>query len=210
MLELTRIGEMSTTTTEQKWLEQALTEVLNDLYGAALRLSKNTADAEDLVGDTVAKAIKCIDSLLDRSSFRPWIFRILTNTFFTECRRRNTRAETPLEVCDDDGQEGEFWLFDKLHQPFLLWWGNPEQEFLNSLLRDDLVRAVDRLPEQYRMVVVLSELEGFSYQEVAEMLDIPVGTVRSRLSRARSSLQQELWHHVQDREPGKLLDTRSE
>jgi len=196
VLEFTRISDMEKSVTQRQWLDAAFEEVLSDLYGAALRLAKNSTDAEDLVGETVAKALKAIDALQDRQSFRPWIFRILTNTFYSECRRRTTRSETPLESVDDEGQEGDFWLFDKLHQPFLLWWGNPEQEFLNGLLRDDLVRAVDNLPEQYRVVVVLSELEGFSYQEIAQILDIPVGTVRSRLSRARSQLQQELWHHV--------------
>ncbi len=190
---------MSTDSDRKKWFEGAISEVLDDLYGAALRLSKNAADAEDLVGETVAKAFGCLDSLKDLQSFRGWIFRILSNCFISECRKRKTRAETPLDGGIEDADEAEFWLFDRLHQPFLLWWGNPEQQFLDNMLRSDLVKAVDELPETFRIVLVLAELEGFDYQTIADMLEVPVGTVRSRLSRARSMLQKSLWQHASDR-----------
>lgn len=181
------------------WFEEAVTEVLDDLYGSALRLAKNTADAEDLVGEAVAKAFNSLHTLKDRAAFKGWIFRILSNCFISECRKRKTRSEMSLSSAEEEDEEGEFWLFDKLHQPFLLWWGNPEQEFLNGLLREDLIRAIDELPENFRIVLVLSEMEGFNYQDIADMLEIPVGTVRSRLSRARSLLQKELWEHANDK-----------
>lgn len=194
-------GELHAVTVQQTkdWFEQAVSEVLDDLYGAALRLAKNAADAEDLVGETVVKAFNSLDNLQQREAFRGWIFRILSNCFISECRKRKTRSETSLSAIEDDEEEGDFWLFNKLHQPFLLWWGNPEQEFLNGLLREDLTRAIDELPENFRVVLVLSELEGFNYQEIADMLDMPIGTVRSRLSRARSQLQKQLWEHAQDK-----------
>jgi RNA polymerase sigma-70 factor (ECF subfamily) len=88
-------------------------------------------------------------------------------------------------------------LFEQLHQPFLLWWSDPEREFLNKLLREDLVRALDAMPEAYRIVVILSDLEECTYQEIAQTLGVPVGTVRSRLSRGRSLLQKALWQHAQ-------------
>ena len=84
--------------------------------------------------------------------------------------------------------------FQRLHQPFLLWFANPEQEFLDKLLREDLERALAALPEHYRVVVVLADVEGLKYGEIAEALDVPVGTVRSRLARARSALQRTLWN----------------
>jgi RNA polymerase sigma factor (sigma-70 family) len=84
-----------------------------------------------------------------------------------------------------DQAEPEFSLFERLHQPFLLWWSNPEREFVNKLLREDLERAIDGLPEVFRVVVVLSDVEGLSYQDIARSLRIPVGTVRARLSRGR-------------------------
>jgi RNA polymerase sigma-70 factor (ECF subfamily) len=193
----------------KQWFEREVTGMLDDLYGAALRLAKNPADAEDLVGEAVAKAFGNLHTLNDRQAFRGWIFRILSNCFISECRKRKTRSEIPINAAAD-GDEEEFWLFDKLHQPFLLWWGNPEQEFLNNLLRDDLIKAVDELPENFRIVLVLAELEGFNYQDIADMLEVPVGTVRSRLSRARSLLQKALWQHANDRginaEPTKDLN----
>jgi RNA polymerase sigma-70 factor (ECF subfamily) len=84
-----------------------------------------------------------------------------------------------------------------MHQPFLLWFSDPEQQFLDKLLREDLERALGRLPEHHRIVVVLADLEEFNYAEIAETLGVPVGTVRSRLARARSALQKRLWHQAQ-------------
>ena len=92
----------------------------------------------------------------------------------------------------------EFSLFEHLHQPILLWWGNPEQDFLNGLLRDDLVRAIDGLPDPYRTVVVLVDVREMPYREVAIALDVPIGTVRSRLARGRSMLQKALWENARE------------
>jgi RNA polymerase sigma-70 factor (ECF subfamily) len=178
--------------------EQQLTDVLDRLYAAALRLTKNRADAEDLVSEAVAKALKNRDNLKDLVSFRGWMFRILTNTFISNCRKKKNRPEISLAETDSESEE-DFWLFDRLHQPLLLFWGsNPEQEFLNNVLREDLANALDKLKDEYRMVVLLSDVEGFSYPEIAAILDIPVGTVRSRLARARSRLQKTLWQQAID------------
>jgi len=170
--------------------EVEMVTILDRLYGAALRLAKNPADAEDLVAESVAKAWASLDSLEDPERFQGWIFRILTNIFIGECRKRGT-----VSLDKPAREEEDFSLFERLHQPMLLWWGNPEQEFLNKLLREDLRSALEGLPEVFRVVVVLSELEGFSYQQIADMLEIPIGTVRSRLARGRSLLQQAVWHH---------------
>jgi RNA polymerase sigma factor (sigma-70 family) len=185
--------------TDKKDFEQQLTAVLDRLYAAALRMTKNRPDAEDLVSEAVTKALKNKDTLQDMASFRGWIFRILNNTFISNCRKKRNRPEVGLSDHDADGDGEDFWLFDRLHQPFLLFWGNnPEQEFLNNVLRDDLCRALGQLKEEYRMVVLLADVEEFSYPEIAEILDVPVGTVRSRLSRARSRLQRSLWQHAVD------------
>lgn len=171
--------------------------MLDMLYGAALRLCRDAADAEDLVAETVARALANLDSLKDPQCLRAWVFRILANTFHSECRRRHRHAEVPFVEVPEEENQGFFWLFDKLHQPFLLWWDEAEQAFLDTLVREDIERALDALPEAFRIVVVLAEVQGFSYQEIAEMLEIPVGTVRSRLSRGRSLLQKALWVHAQ-------------
>jgi RNA polymerase sigma-70 factor (ECF subfamily) len=91
-----------------------------------------------------------------------------------------------------------FSIFEQMHQPFLLWFGNPEQEFVDKLLREDLDRALASLPDCHRVVVVLADLEELSYGEIAEALGIPVGTVRSRLARARAALQKILWQQARE------------
>ncbi len=172
-------------------------ELLPELYAAALRYAKNEADAEDLVAESVARAWDKLDTLADRDAFRGWIFRILTNTFISRCRSRSARPDTePLESAPDG--DPDFSLYDRLHPPFLLWWGNPERRFLNRLLGEDLERAIDALPEEFRVVVVLAHVQGFSYREIADALDVPIGTVRSRLARARARLQKTLWRHAVD------------
>ncbi len=198
-------------TMDHEWFERQTVGLLDDLLGAAMRLAKNRHDAEDLVAEAVAKAWGSRASLKEAERFRPWIFRILTNCFLTDCRKRAVRptAEVSVDAVADD-QEGGFSLFEKLHQPFLLWWGTPEQEFLNKLLREDLERAVDSLPESYRAVVVLADLEGLAYVEIAKSLGVPVGTVRSRLARARAQLQKALWIHAQDAGLTKPVDTYQE
>lgn len=143
--------------------------------------------------EAILKAWRHRRSLNKERNFKAWMFRILTNSFLSHCRKRSLRpiTEQGIDECD-----AEFWLFEKLHQPFLLWWSNPEQEFLNKLLRDDIERAVDSLPESCRVVVVLADVQGLSYREIAGILNVPIGTVRSRLSRARSRLQKALWQHA--------------
>jgi RNA polymerase sigma-70 factor, ECF subfamily len=178
--------------------ELSVLQLLPELYASALRLAKNSADAEDLVADTVAKAWQARARLLDTARFRGWMFRILTNTFISDCRARAARPRTEPLPDESEGDDASFSLFERLHQPILLWWGNPEQEFLRKLLREDLERAVDALPEAYRLVVVLIDVEAFTYQEAADAIEVPVGTVRSRLSRARALLQKALWTNAQD------------
>ncbi len=181
---------------DREWFACTVVEVLSDLYGTALRLTRNRADAEDLVADTVARAWSHLDELADRARMRGWLFRILTNAFLSARRTEARRGvEEPL---DDENADG-FSLFEQLHAPVLLLWSSPEREFLNKLLREDLAQAVDALPEPFRVVVVLADMHGSTYQEIAETLQVPIGTVRSRLARARGLLQKALWTHAQDR-----------
>jgi RNA polymerase sigma-70 factor (ECF subfamily) len=183
------------TEADRAWFADRVDAMLSELYGTAVRLCGDRTDAEDLVADTVAKAWQALPSLHDRASFRGWVFRILNNAFISQCRSaRFRKRHEPIEAGDE-----EFSLFERLHQPILLWWGNPELDFLNRLLREDLARAIDALPEVFRAVVVMVDVEGLSYRDVAEVLRIPTGTVRSRLARGRSLLQKTLWDHAVDR-----------
>jgi len=183
---------------DRSLFEENVMGLLSELYGAALRLAKNRDDAEDLVAESMEKAWTNRASLKDAGRFRPWIFRILTNAFMSDCRKRAVRPVQALFPEGGSDQVTDFSLFERLHQPFLLWWSNPEKEFLNKLLSKDIEKAVDALPETFRAVVVLSDLEGFSYQEMAEILRVPVGTIRSRLARGRGLLQKALWEHAKD------------
>ncbi|KAA0012760.1 sigma-70 family RNA polymerase sigma factor [Billgrantia pellis] len=189
----------------RQWFEHRLAPMLDRLYGTALRLTRHPADAEDVVAESVAKAWMQLDRLRDPQRFEGWMFHILTNTYISEWRKRRCRpppcgndATEPSELDSDS-----FTLFQQLHQPFLLWWGSLEEQFFNSLLQEDLERALDALPDAYRVTIVLVEVQGYTYEEVAKLLGVPLGTVRSRLSRARSRLQSALWE--QAREAGMVL-----
>jgi RNA polymerase sigma factor (sigma-70 family) len=183
---------------DRQFFETEVLRLTDRLYGKALRLTRNPADAEDLVADTVAKAWNKLEELRDPQCFETWIFRILTNAFLSQWRLRGAPQFEGREEPQPRGDGEEFSLFEQLHQPFLLWWSSPEQEFLNDLLREDLEEALDRLPNEFRIVVVLVMVQGHSYAEVAEMLCVPVGTVRSRLSRGRSLLQRALWEQAKE------------
>ena len=179
--------------------ESQVLAILGPLHGVARRLTRNDADAEDLVAEAITRAWRARESLSDAGAFRAWVFRILHNTFVSERRKALARPREELLMEESAENECTFSLFERLHQPFLLWFGNPEQAFLDKLLREDLDRALAALPEHYRVVVVLADVEGFKYGEIAETLDVPVGTVRSRLARARSALQRTLWETARDR-----------
>jgi RNA polymerase sigma-70 factor (ECF subfamily) len=182
----------------REFFEKQILELLGPLQGVARRLTGNDADAEDLVADTVLRALRALDTLQSEAAFRSWMFCILNNTFISDCRRANARPRT--ESIDEESEDGgEFSLFEQMHQPFLLWFGNPEQEFLDKLLREDLERALAALPAHHRVIVVMSDLEECSYAEIAESLCIPIGTVRSRLARARAALQKALWNQAGER-----------
>lgn len=180
----------------RRFFQAEVERLMDRLYGTAVRLTRNRADAEDLVADALTKAWSRLDGLEDLQAFEKWIFRILTNTFISDRRRRRETLASEMEGEEEgDGVS----LFDRLHQPFLLWWDNPERRLLDRLLREDVERALDGLPDPFRLPVILVDVEGFTYAEAAEELSVPVGTVRSRLSRGRALFQGALWHHARDR-----------
>ena len=185
-------------TISKEAFETQVLAILGPLHGVARRLTKNEADAEDLVAESITRAWRARASLADAGAFRAWMFRILSNTFISERRKTLARPREELLVDESGDDEGAFSIFERLHQPFLMWFANPEQEFLDKLLREDLDQALAALPEHYRVVVVLADVEGLTYGEIAEALDVPIGTVRSRLARGRSALQRTLWTVARD------------
>lgn len=181
------------------WFSRNIEENLDSLYATAMRLTRNNADAEDLVAESVAKAWSAISSLDDKSRFRPWIFRILHNCFVSDYRKKSVR---PLETSYDENAAdcGEEVASILVRQPdeFLNWWANPEREFVNNLLREDISAAMERLPESFRITISLVNIEGFTYDEAAEVLEVSPGTIRSRMNRGRTLLQKALWEHAKD------------
>lgn len=179
---------------------QEVERLMDRLYGTALRLARDPDDAEDIVAEAVGNAWARLGQLRDEENLEGWLFRILNNAFIDAWRRRSRRQDRETAFPDDetDDETDAFSLYGKLHQPFLLWWGAPEKQFLNELLREDIQAALDSLPEQFRIVMVLVEVWGHTYEEVAGLLDIPLGTVRSRLNRGRCLLQKALWTQAMD------------
>lgn len=179
---------------------------IDALYSVALRLTRKNVDAEDLVAETVAKAWGAIDTLNDQDRFRPWLFRILHNVFVSDYRKMTIR---PVEASFDQGDDSDDELASLLNEQsddFLVWWSNPERAYFNDLLGDQLLDAIDNLPEAFRSVVVLVNVEGFTYDETAEVLGIAPGTVRSRMKRGRTLLQKSLW----EQRPGSQENTSNE
>lgn len=183
------------------FFEQEVSRLADRLYGTALRLTRNPDDAEDVVAEAVGRAWAKLDELRNPAQLEGWLFRILNNTFVDAWRRRKSRQDRE-EALDDSDQEPsgtpEFSLFQQLHQPFLLWWGTPEERVLDGLLRQDIQHALDALPDEYRVVIIFVEVQGYSYKEAGELLEIPLGTVRSRLNRARGLLQKSLWQQARE------------
>jgi RNA polymerase sigma-70 factor (ECF subfamily) len=180
------------------WFEEEVMDLLPELVSAARQMADRQCEAEEVVAETVARAWERRDDLRDRDRFRGWIFSILRNCHLQRCRGRERGPEqTPFPSEGED--EPSLSLFERLHQPFLLWWSDPEEQFFDRLLREDLEEAVESLPEAYRSTLVLVDVQGFGYAEAAEILGVPLGTVRSRLSRARDRLKEDLWKHARDR-----------
>lgn len=182
------------------WFSRAIEECAGSLYGVALRLTRNRADAEDLVADAVIKSWSAIATLEDRARVRPWLFRILHNCYISDYRRKSVRpVEYGYDELGGDGDEDDLSaLLIKQPDDFLGWWGNPEREFANNVLAEDIVAAIEKLPEAFRIAIVLVNVEGLSYDEAAEVLGVPPGTIRSRMKRGRTLLQKALWEHASE------------
>lgn len=171
--------------TKREFEELALAH-LDPLYSAALRLTKNERDAEDLVQDTCMRAYRFFDKFERGTNIKAWLFKILTNTFINRYRRR-VKERNVTEGAEREAVQERFISRDASD-----FAANPEQYFFDRLLSDDVLRAIDELPIDFRLVVILADLQEFSYKEIAEILDCPVGTVMSRLFRGRKLLQKNL------------------
>lgn len=163
-------------------------QFMGSLYSAALRMTRNPADAEDLVQETYLKAYRAYGSFKEGTNLKAWLYRILTNTFINVYRaRRRHPEEADLEEVED------FYLFRRLGGlEAAAAARSTEDEVLDHFTDDEVKQALESLPEAFRMTVLLADVEGFSYKEIAEITDVPIGTVMSRLHRGRRSLEKAL------------------
>lgn len=163
------------------------------LYTTALRMTRNTADAQDLVQETYLKAYRSFSTFDEGTNLRAWMFRILTNTFINNYRAKQRRPQES-ELKDVEN----LYLYHRL--PQLAQMSSSAEEQLMDLFAGSEVReALENLPEAFLLPVLLSDVEQFSYKEIAEILDIPVGTVMSRLHRGRKALQEALYGYAMNR-----------
>ena len=172
---------------------EALT-FLDALYRTGLRMTRSEAEAEDLVQETYIKAFRHRDQFTPGTNLKAWLFRILTNTFINQYRRKAARPET-TEL--DDVDESILYRHMRDISPGSAS-PDPEAELINNTLSSEVKEALESLPEKFRTTVLL-DVEGFAYKEIAQMLDIPIGTVMSRLHRGRKYLQKRLYDVARDR-----------
>ncbi len=171
---------------QNRFAEEAIS-YLDTLYRGALRLTRDPAQAEDLVQDTYVRALRYQASYQVGTNMKAWLFAIMRNLFWDRFK-----GGRPDDVSLDG--DGEFALYDTLKDPSAV----PESEVLDGIAAEEVVRAVEKLPELHREVVLLVDVEGFSYKDAAEVLRVPIGTVMSRLHRARRQLQRSLYEYAQE------------
>jgi RNA polymerase sigma-70 factor (ECF subfamily) len=170
---------------------------MDQLYAAALRYTKNPEDARDLVQDTYIKAFTSFHQFEDGTNLRAWLYRVLTTTFINSYRKKQRQ---PLIA----NNELEDWQIDRAQSHTSDLGKSAEVEALENLPDSDIKNALQELPDEFRMAVYLADVEGFSYKEIAEIIDIPAGTVMSRLHRGRKLLREKLADYA--RELGYTVD----
>jgi RNA polymerase sigma-70 factor, ECF subfamily len=174
---------------DQADFERDAMQYARQLYSAALRMTRNPADAEDLVQETYLKAYRAYHTFEAGTNLKAWLYRILTNTYINRYRKESRR---PTEV--DLGTVEDLYLYRRIgSEESAEAARTTEERVLDGLVESDIKKAVEDLPENFRIPVLLADLEGFSYKEIAEILDIPIGTVMSRLHRGRKAMQKSLW-----------------
>jgi RNA polymerase sigma-70 factor (ECF subfamily) len=184
-----------TPTAKKEDFEAGVLAQLDSLYRTALRMTNNPQEAEDLVQETMLKAFRFAHTYQPGTNLRAWLFRIL-NTSAINRYRRQAAHPTPTSLPEGE----EFYLYNQirdlngqeLNQ-------GAEEEVLSRYLDEDVYKALNDLPPNFRMAVILADIEDLSYKEIAEALQIPIGTVMSRISRARRQLQKSLWQYAKER-----------
>jgi RNA polymerase sigma-70 factor (ECF subfamily) len=179
---------------QAKFADDAM-EFAPALYAAAVRMTRNRADAEDLVQEAYLRAYRAYGGFEAGTNLKAWLFRILTNAYINIYRAKQRRPE---ESGFDDVED--LYLYKKLNtaeSPNVS--RSAEDDAMDLFSEGEVKDALDALPDNFRMPVILADLQGFSYKEIAEMLDVPIGTVMSRLHRGRKAMQKQLWDYAAQR-----------
>jgi len=188
-----RVGSVAMSEETSLDFETEALSYMDQLYAAALRLTRNSADAEDLVQETYAKAFKAQDKFTMGTNLKAWLYRIQTNAFI------NTYRKKQREPKRTDADTVEDWQLAAAAEHQSSGLASAEQEALDSLGDTEVRRALSELSDDFRMAVYLSDVEGFAYKEIAEIMDTPVGTVMSRLHRGRRMLREKLREYAAER-----------
>jgi len=179
---------------QQDFADQAM-EYAPQLYSAALRMTRNRADAEDLVQDAYLRAYRSFHTFQEGTNLRAWLYRILTNAYINKYRAKQRRPQE-----SELGEIEDLYLYRRLGSMETAAASmSAEEQFLDLFTDDEVKQALEDLPDNFRLPVLLADVEGFAYKEIAEMLDIPIGTVMSRLHRGRKAMQRALYDYAEAR-----------
>src|SRR3954470_12984922 len=173
--------------------ERDVLPLLPSLYGAAMRMTRNRSDSEDLVQETYLRAYRGFAGFKEGTNLKAWLYRILTNSYINTYRKRQREPQ----IVDGPEDVDEWYLYDRLGGRSVE--DSAETTVLDTIPDQAVKDAVESLPERFRLPVLLADVEGFSYKEIAEIMDTPIGTVMSRLHRGRKALEKALWETAKER-----------